>query len=93
MFLFYFFVCFFFVHQRRSNIATKIKNNLVVPSLIVAGSYPTLQQMADEMQILMDKKIVTRWNAANCASILDEATDLLTNKLILFCQGLGYCKY
>ncbi|XP_046909582.1 uncharacterized protein ZK1073.1 [Dermatophagoides farinae] len=77
-------------YLKRSNIATKIKNNLVVPSLIVAGSYPTLQQMADEMQILMDKKIVTRWNAANCASILDEATDLLTNKLILFCQGLGY---
>lgn len=63
-----------------------------MPTLIVSGSYPRLQRMADEMQSLIDNKILTRWNALDCSSVLDEATDLFVEKLILFCQGLGYCK-
>jgi len=58
--------------------------------MIVSGSFQS--PLADELQLQLDPKLMTRVSMENCASVLSETPEIFTYDLLLFCQGLGLCK-
>jgi hypothetical protein len=41
----------------------------------------------------MDPKITTRVKLDDCGDVLQDAPEAFAYDLLLFCQGLGLCKY
>ena len=79
--------------MKRSDISNMLRDNLKSDTLIVSGSYQILVQHADEIQALVNPKHGTRVTINHCGSVLSETPEIFAYHFLLFCQGLGYCKF
>lgn len=77
----------------RTDLSNVLKSKLLVDTMIVSGSCHSLMHMADEFQMCLNPKICTRVNIDNCGTVLNDAPEAFAYDLLLFCQGLGLCKY